>query len=186
MGPTFLMAAIDRRDLAAVHAALDAGARVEGSPWSWLITRRLQTPLLAAVRTGSIEMVRLLLDRGADPNRDTAVWRTPLALATYEGNRPMVELLLDRGAAANPERKRHESAIEMAAWYGHPELVALLLERGADPDLVLSKGDSSLVRVRAPILAMLIASGGHASPSIARMVEAEIASLDGSGEVPRK
>jgi hypothetical protein len=182
MRASVLMAAIERRDLTAVRVALAAGIPAEGSAWRRLVARRDPTPLLAAVRTNSIEIVKLLLDHGADPNRDTQAWRTPLAVAAYNGDRPMIELLLSRGATVNPPVRRHASAIEMAAWYNRPELVAFLLERGADPDLVLSRGDSSLVRVRAPILAMLMAAGGHAPPSIARMVEEEMVWLSERGK----
>jgi ankyrin repeat protein len=120
-------------------------------------------------------LAELLLDHGADPDRDTAFRDTPLACASDLGDRAMIELLLDRGARVELPRPRHPGALERAAWSNRPELVELLLARGADPDRVLARGDGSVILVQPPILALLIAAGGHASSSIVSMVEAELA-----------
>ena len=56
------------------------------------------TPLGYAARWGHLEMVRLLLDSGADPNKSGASWSTPLAWAQKK-NQVQVEITLrDSGA----------------------------------------------------------------------------------------
>jgi len=51
------------------------------------------TPLGLAARWGHIEMVRLLLDHGADPRLAGADWATPLAWAQSKGHRDVIALL---------------------------------------------------------------------------------------------
>jgi len=57
------------------------------------------TPLGWACRWGRIELVRLYLERGADPvEADAEPWATPLAWATKRGHHEIVQLLRSRGA----------------------------------------------------------------------------------------
>jgi uncharacterized protein len=51
------------------------------------------TPLGMAARWGHAEMVNLLLDNGADPNRSGAEWSTPLAWAMKKGNTEVEKIL---------------------------------------------------------------------------------------------
>lgn len=105
--------------------------------------------LQQAASRGDVAGVRLLLDRGADPNvagRDT----TPLGAAAYEGHVEVVQLLLARGAEANPtlpasrmEGNGAPLAMALARARGVPtadserrrlEVAGLLLDRGAEID----------------------------------------------------
>ncbi|RAH59277.1 ankyrin [Aspergillus piperis CBS 112811] len=69
------------------------------------------------VMGGYLDVVRLSLDRGANPN-DSVFWRraeergSPLHNAIKRGHTRVVELLLDRGA--NPFPKGHKTAFEKA------------------------------------------------------------------------
>jgi ankyrin repeat protein len=70
-------------------ALLDAGARLD-------VRDNLlrSTPLGWACRWGRIEMVKLLLDRGADPvEADAEPWATPEAWAKKMGNASVLSLL---------------------------------------------------------------------------------------------
>jgi hypothetical protein len=59
------------------------------------------TPLGWACRWGRIELVRLFLQRSADPvEADAEPWATPLAWATKRGHRDIVQLLQSAGAGA--------------------------------------------------------------------------------------
>ena len=56
------------------------------------------TPLGLAARWGRVEMVRFLLEQGADPNKSGAVWSTPLAWAQMKGHSEIEGLLRNGGA----------------------------------------------------------------------------------------
>jgi ankyrin repeat protein len=106
------------------------------SPATQAIARSL---LPAAMRSSDLELVRSLLDTGANPNAhiDDAL-RTPLQLAIAEGSSnerilDLVQLLLDYGAHVNlPWAEDTSSPLVYAAGHGHFGLVQLLFTAGAD------------------------------------------------------
>jgi serine/threonine-protein phosphatase 6 regulatory ankyrin repeat subunit B len=86
------------------------------------------TPLHSACVSGSVEMVRLLLESGADGNVSTSTdKRTPLHWATQEGHLEVIELLLIFRANISARdkfgftprylavEKRHENIMEFLA-----------------------------------------------------------------------
>jgi ankyrin repeat protein len=92
---------------------------------------------LAASRDG--ELVRLLLERGADVNAPALEIRggvTPLqeAAGSHQGSMIIVKLLLEWGADVNspPAREEGITALQEAAIQGNTNIAHLLLERGAD------------------------------------------------------
>jgi ankyrin repeat protein len=58
-------------------------------------------PLQAAASQGHAEIVRLLLEQGADANTLSGEHDSPLQVATSEGHAEIVRLLLDAGADLN-------------------------------------------------------------------------------------
>jgi hypothetical protein len=71
-----LFEAIKDADLVGARAALDAGAAVDGT-----VDEYRTTPLMEAAKDGLVDIVRLLLERGADANaNDSGAW-TPLRYA---------------------------------------------------------------------------------------------------------
>jgi ankyrin repeat protein len=98
--------------------------------------------LSLAVNHGQLEMVRLLLDLGADVDErvmlheleePTPSWGTPLWYAALAGQREIVELLLDRGA--DPNANVYASGWPLRNAWGHKDdsVKRLLLARGAKP-----------------------------------------------------
>jgi uncharacterized protein len=84
---------------------------------------------------GRLDVARLLLERGADPNvvalNDSRV--TPLHSAVAAHHRDLVALLMALGASANVIQKGGRTPLHSAASDGDEGIVDLLLLRGADP-----------------------------------------------------
>ena len=103
------------------------------------------TPLLRAAQSGDLPLVKLYLERGADPQLTTEDGTTPLMVAagigwvegvTYEWSREQtletVRLLLDLGAPVDAQNLDGQTALMGAAHKGRNDVVELLVERGAD------------------------------------------------------
>jgi ankyrin repeat protein len=96
--------------------------------------------LSLAVKHGHVEVVRLLLDLGADVDERTMLheleeptesWGMPLWRAALARQREIVELLLDRGA--DPNANVYASGWPLRNAYSDEPLRRLLMERGAKP-----------------------------------------------------
>ncbi|KAF3923039.1 Ankyrin-2 [Dactylellina cionopaga] len=81
-----------------------------------------------AVRSGSLELVRYLIDQGVPPDTDNMWEETPLWQASMRGCYEIARLLIERGADAN----HMCSPIEAAARHGCLNTVELLFGQGAE------------------------------------------------------
>ena len=91
------------------------------------ITKDGSTALMYATHRGDIDIVRLLLERGADPNKQTKDGWTPLMYATEKGNIDIVRLLLENGADPTKRTKDGWTAKELARLdRKHMEIFSLL------------------------------------------------------------
>ena len=91
------------------------------------------TPLCEAALSGDRNVVQLLLNNGADPNKVDGFEWTPLHHATYRGNRNVVEVLLERGSDPDSSTINGSTPLHLALKYGDEEMVKLLLQKGASP-----------------------------------------------------
>jgi len=98
--------------------------------------------LTLAVKHGNIDMVRLLLELGADVDErillaeleePTLSWGSPLWFASLAGRRDIAELLLDRGADPNANVYASGWPIDHAYRRRDEAMKQLLLARGAKP-----------------------------------------------------
>ena len=119
-----------------------APARTSVSGWSSCCWQRAPdpnaaqasglTPLMTAVRTGSVEVVRALLEAGADVNAATVETRsTPLMWAVAGQRRDLAHRLIERGADVHVSTAKGFTLLMMAARSGDIEMARTLLAAGA-------------------------------------------------------
>jgi len=84
------------------------------------------TALHGAVARRDVEIAKMLLEAGADPNARQERGFVPLHDAAANGNAALVELLLQHGARADAKTDDGKTAGDMAAERGHKELAEML------------------------------------------------------------
>jgi len=89
--------------------------------------------LVDAAADGNVELVRSLLDRGADiDSRHPESNVTALMRAAEKNYSEILKILLDRGANLDLQDSKGRTALFLATPEDYKEIVALLLEKGAD------------------------------------------------------
>jgi hypothetical protein len=103
--------------------------------------------LLAASANGRTDVVRYLLDHGANVNAHgigKALDRTALIGAASAGKLETIRLLVDRGADVNTRGGGGDTALVWAARGGYVECVKYLLSKGADPRIKALDGTTEI------------------------------------------
>lgn len=113
-----------------VRAALDAGVDPDARPMA-----RASTALAEAVRRGDVAMVRLLLQRGARPDRAAIDGVRALSLAIVSGHDVLLERLLAAGASLNERDATGHTPLTLAAAYDRRAAMRTLHAAGARIDL---------------------------------------------------
>lgn len=123
------------------QTALEAGANPSGVDFEGI------SILETAVANGSTDIVRLLLEKGAEVEvheRSRTIFPgwvisprgsafvNALQSAAYRENLEIVQLLLQKGADVNAPGGDYGSALQVAASTGNLDIVSLLLQTGAD------------------------------------------------------
>ena len=94
--------------------------------------RRGYAPLSSAAENGQLEMVRLLLGKGAEINAQSGYDGNALYVASSRGHELVVEILLDNGAEVNARGGGFGNALQAASAGGHEQVVKTLLDNGAE------------------------------------------------------
>jgi ankyrin repeat protein len=98
------------------------------------LTRKTQSALPKAAAYGSEAVVKLLLEKGTEPESEDIDGRVSLSRAAENGHKVVVRLLLENGAELESRDKEGRTPLSWAARNGHEAVVKLLLEEGADPE----------------------------------------------------
>jgi ankyrin repeat protein len=145
-GQTALMIVARTNKLEAARLLIDAGADVNRAE-----TWREQTPLMWAAAQGQPDMIRLLLERGANPDvrskanewprqvsaESRRMYRptgglSPMLFAAREGCAACVEALLEGGADPDFANPKNVTPLIMALDNAHMDTAKVLIEAGAN------------------------------------------------------
>ena len=118
------------RDCNAVNVVaflLENGANINDKEYRDLID---QTPLIIAAFNGCTDIVKMLLDAGANIEHKNDQGENALISAAQEGNINVVKILLDAGADVNQSNTDGETALDLAIRLKQKkELIDLLREK---------------------------------------------------------
>lgn len=150
----YLKCAVEEGKPDAVQLCLDQGASVNCQ-----FKDDLYTPLHTACSSstgedandnssdsnnlGSMQVLKLLLNKGADGNACNKWRETPLLIAANNGHRSAVEALLKHGADPSLCSEAGWSALTFAAHKGYDDIVALLLRAGAPVNCRVTEDSST-------------------------------------------
>ena len=99
----------------------------------------VDNPLLDAARRGEVEVVRSLLDGGADVNAARGDGLTALHAAAERGHLDVAKLLISAGAELDAgTRIGRYTPLHLAGRGGHGRVVGALVEAGADVNATTS------------------------------------------------
>lgn len=135
-----LAGGICTHNLKQIEVALAAGACPDFNPRCRYMNTII-TPIVQAAIEDSLEIVKLLIEAGANPNRTQVNGSSALAVSACNGNKRIVQYLLNSGANPNAISR-----------YGSPlssifsaEIARMLLEGGSDPNIPDKDGDLPII-----------------------------------------
>ena len=181
--------------LEVIKVLLDRGANVNARTKEVPPTRRFVTPLgdlswvdftgqtsfLRAALAGDITVMRLLLEKGADPNIATFAGTTALMAAagvnwmtgqtfteSKEALMEAVQLCLDKGGDVNSKNSMGVTAVIGAANRGSDDILEFLVKKGARLDIKDNEGRTPLVWAEGVFLAT---NAPEAKPSTMALIK---------------
>jgi ankyrin repeat protein len=90
------------------------------------------TALIHATGNNHADMLKLLIDNGADVNAKDKDGRTALLTAATWNYINIAKMLIDNGANINAKDKDGKTALMLAAIINNKDMVKMLIDRGAD------------------------------------------------------
>ncbi|MDR2876255.1 MAG: ankyrin repeat domain-containing protein [Methylobacillus sp.] len=111
-----------------VKKYLDGGLSVNEQFFAW-------SALHISANHDQLEVVKLLIERGADPNyRHPITKMTPLTMAAIDGFTDVVEYLLSKGGDPNIKLRGNVSVLRIVRDNGDAKMAELLESKGAKDD----------------------------------------------------
>lgn len=140
---TSLVVALQNNNLNVANAILESHEQLDVN----IISAEGKTALTIAVSIGDINIIKELVNRGADINFQNLEGVSILRLAVMGGKHDVVEFLLQNGADVNNVSSVDgDTALHCAAEYDNANIVNLLLDNGAKINTTNKEGDTPLHR----------------------------------------
>jgi ankyrin repeat protein len=113
----------------------------------WADNKRQRSALFEASTCGHVDIVKLLLEKGAMMDRRNWINGEPaLLLASCNGPEQVVRVLLENGADGDKTDVSGNSPLCEASLWGHEQIIDLLLKHGASLDKANKIGHTPLCR----------------------------------------
>ena len=167
--------AVRRGDVAAVEKALAAGVAVD-TPF-----RYNRTALSFAADRGHVEVVRLLLAKGANPdatdsfyNQSALGWASSPAQTRRPEHADVVKLLLEKGA------KGRERALGAAIGEDDVRMLQVILSAGGLPPALLSDSLAAAKKDGKTEIVAALEKAGAVMPVVATLTPAQLARYPGA------
>jgi ankyrin repeat protein len=144
-----LLNGADPNGLAVVETQVDGAQYREAlikrgiDPNTRMISVQMVTPLFIASINGYSEVVRVLVEAGADPDVGFLHKATPLYIACQRNRLETAQLLLSLGAKVDLALEDGATPLFIASQEGHERVVRLLLNNGADVGRRLTENNQS-------------------------------------------
>jgi ankyrin repeat protein len=130
--------------------------------------------LIAASEHGYIEIVRRLIEKGANLNIQNEEGETALIIASGNGYTDIVRLLIEAGATLDIQDKDGDTALMLAS---STEIVRLLIEAGINLNIQNNDGHTALItatkRNAIEIARLLIEAGAARTPAALNIQDKE-------------
>ncbi|XP_071383588.1 histone-lysine N-methyltransferase EHMT2 isoform X2 [Centroberyx affinis] len=107
------------------------------------------TPIIWAAEHKHVDVIRALLNRGADVTIMDKEKNVCLHWASFAGSVDIAELVLNAGCSLASLNMHGDTPLHIASREGFLECVTLFLSRGADIDIINKEGDTPLSLARA-------------------------------------
>lgn len=108
----------------------------------------------------NIEIVELLLSKGADPNVKMTKGRTPIMVSAEFNCPATIELLANSGADVDYADLNGRTAIMIASMAGNKDAVAALIDSGADLNAVDKDGNTAMSLASKKLIATMLKKAG--------------------------
>lgn len=149
---TALHIAVCNKQAETVQALLDAGSNIEERLRVIGAQGRFDmSALYLSVHKDDLEISKILLKAGANPNIQGKNQNSPLHEAAKNGNIKLVKTLLAAGANPNSLNHKHKTPLHKAAKHGNLEIVRLLIIAGANPQAQDVQGQTAFAIATAHI-----------------------------------
>lgn len=120
----FLFTAVATNDIAEVEHLLDNGGNINYRQHGTFLIHK-------AVREASLDMVKLLIDRGAEIESVDAMQNTPLLIAVKSGSVEKLQFLLAQGANIEASNSDRNTPVLLTTMLGSPAMLEVLVNHGA-------------------------------------------------------
>jgi hypothetical protein len=88
-----------------------------------------------AAAKNRLDIAKILIEKGADPNQLNNISQTPLTISVLQNNTEMCKYLLDNGACANVADRKGNTILHLACTLGDFDLVDVIVDNYPDCDL---------------------------------------------------